>query len=122
MSSCSSQSHKSNFGTTESNVGDFSVDDINNLKESKSCIDGSIGFSRLYTSILGFELIISNYAKLFTNDEYEYFANILVKKSGDISISAAAKLGGIQKIKMVDHSYSITGIMGRRYCVIDYGD
>ena len=123
--SCAGQSNKSNFGPFKSNVGNLSFGDIKNLKEYQSCSDGSIGFVRTFYSVItvGFsELSISSYAELYEDDKYKYFDQLLFDKSGDTSISTATKLGGIKKIKMVDHSYSITGIMGRRYCVIVYGE
>ncbi len=123
--SCAGQSSKSNFGPTKSSVGNLSFGDIKNLKESQSCSDGSIGFARVFASMytVGIsELSISSYVDLYEDDKYKYYGQLLVDKSGDTSISTAAKLGGIKKVKMVDHSYSITGIMGRRYCVIVYGE
>ncbi len=123
--SCSGQSNKSNFAPIKSNVANLSFSDIENLKEYQSCSDGSIGFARAIASLytIGIsELSISNYAEIYEDDKYKYFGQLLVDKSGDTSISTAIKLGGIKKVKMVDHSYSITGIMGRRYCVIVYGE
>lgn len=118
--SCAGYTNKISYGDTTSNVGDLKIDNIENLKESKSCMDGSIGYLRLF--LFPYEKSITAHAVLNYDDIYQYFAQILVDKSGDASISSAAKLGGISKIKMVDHSYSITGIMGRRYCVIVYGE
>ncbi len=120
--SCAGYSNKTSYGYNTSSVRDLKIDNIENLKESKSCMDGSIGYLRLFASLYGAELSITANAKLNHDDIYQYFAQILADKSGDASISSAAKLGGISKVKMVDHSYSITGIMSRRYCVIVYGE
>lgn len=123
--SCSGYANKSSFRQEESSVGDLSFQDITKIKEFKICAEGSIGFSRLLASIysLGLsELTISNYAALHSDHEYSIFTQLLVSNQGDSSLSSAVKLSGITKIKMVDYSYSITGIMSRRYCTIVYGE
>ncbi len=117
--------NKSNFGLQESSVGDLSFQDITKIKEYKSCADASIGMSRALAAFFtyGFsEISISEYASMYRGQEYQILAQMLVDNQGDASLSSATKLAGITKIKMVDYSYSITGIMRRRYCLIAYGE
>ncbi len=123
--SCSGTSNKFDAAPISSDVGNLSFNNIKDIKESKSCSDGSIGWTRAIAALVtyGFsEISISNNPLYEGADKYEFFNWLLVDKSGDASISTATKLGGITKVKMVDHSYSITGIMSRRYCVIVYGE
>lgn len=123
--SCSGTSHKFDSIPINSGIGDLSFNNIKDIKESQSCSDGSIGWARVIASVYtaGFsEISISDTPLPEGVDRYEFFNWLLVDKSGDASISTATKLGGITKVKMVDHSYSVTGIMSRRYCIIVYGE
>ena len=105
----------------ESSVGNLSFKDINNIKESKSCITGSISIFRSYYRFISDYLFMN---KLFQtqSEKYENIIGKLSDLEGDASTLTAAKLGGITEIKMVDHSYEIAGIFKRRYCVVVYGE
>ncbi len=122
--SCSGNSHKFDYTPLGSDVGNLSFNSIKGIKESQSCSDGSIGWPRAIAAIYGglSEVLISSNPTYEGVDKYEFFNQLLIDRTGDASVSTAAKLGGITKVKMVDHSYSITGIMSRRYCVIVYGE
>ena len=122
---CSGRSHKFDWTPINSDVGNLSFNNLKDVKESQSCSDGSIGWGRAWIAVItaGFsEISISNTPLYEHVNRYEFFNHLLVDKSGDASISTATKLGGISKVKMVDNSYSITGIMSRRYCTIVYGE
>ncbi len=110
---CSSNENRTNFGLERSNINNLSFKDINKIKEYKSCSNASIG---IFRSLLIFPLFIPD------DNKFETLAQNLVDSTGDSTISSATKLGGITKIKMIDYSYEITGIWGRKYCVIVYGE
>lgn len=122
--SCANQNITS-FGTESSNINNLSFRDIKNIKEYKSCSKTSgksaVNDSGVNSRFLRFYLwplllIPSSNIDI----EYESASEALI--SGDSSISSAVKLGGIGKIKMIDHSYEITGLFERQFCVIVYGE
>ncbi len=111
--SCSSYENRTNFGTSQSKINNLSFKNIDKIKEYKSCSDSSLS---IFRSLLIFPLFIPD------SKEYDSLRANLVDNHGDSSISSTVKLGGITKIKMIDHSYEITGILSRKYCVIVYGE
>lgn len=118
FSSCAPNENRINFGFEKSNIGNLSFKDIKNVKEYKSCTAASLGFIGGY-----FKIFSSPFYSSYNGDEkYEILKQTLVENNGDSSISSSVKLGGITKIKMIDHTYSITGILSREYCIIVYGE
>ena len=117
LCSCSKQ-FTTNFGIEKSNINNLSFKDINKIKEYKSCseIEGK-DISPYFIKLLFWPLF---FISPTTSDQYHSEGYVL--KSGDSSISTAVKMGGISTIKMVDYSYEITGIFGREFCVIVYGE
>ncbi len=118
--SCAATENKTNFGLEQSNINNLTFKDITKIKEYKSCTDASVGIFGGYLRLI--TLKDSRLDYLYGEDKYEILSQSLIDHQGDSSISSAVKLGGITNIKMIDRSYSITGILGRRYCVIVYGE
>lgn len=132
--SCSRQ-NTTNLGIENSNINNLTFKDINNIKEYKVCSETSgISSNDDYagSGVIGFYLLpfflIADYLKSYRNHYEPYNMDEMYDSakyslgSGDVSISKAVKLGGINKIKMIDHSYEMTGLFRREYCIIVYGE
>ncbi len=123
IASCS-YTQSVDFPYKESSVNNFYIGDLNNIRKGKSCMTGRKTFGgmlgRLYVKLISHSWLFNKYET--EEDYYDYLKSTIGRQEGDATTLTAARIAGIKKVKMIDHEYSITGLLRRKYCVIVYGE